>query len=352
MRIGHFVSFGIGGADQSAFRLIEAQKRAGLDPVVLGSDASRPSQERVTTDQDPHGKVLSIEGNYARIGVDVKIVRSNDEIKKLGLDILHTHRSGEDGFLLENLGSPGSARVVVETNFHGYLKTPADVRVFPSHALMEFRRLKPNPRFYVIPNPIMPRLSNHTLRQEWGLQDQLILGRLSRSDRSAYSPRLLAAYKFLKLRGHKVSLVWAGASSMAQRDARRLGLDDITWVPTSSDATVVSSWHNTFDIFCHAPRLGETFGNTVAEAMMHERPIVSWSGPWFYPQAQREVIDDAGQTANGAIGFLARLERFMTHPELRASTGQRNGIRAVLNYSPAQVASRYLKVYADALTEA
>lgn len=349
MRIGHFVSFGIGGADQAAFRLVEAQHLAGLSPIVLGSEASRPAKARITSDQDPEGQVLSIEAAYDRIGVPVRIVKSNAEIKSLKLDILNTHRSGEDNFLLPNLGEPGSARVVIETNFHGYLKTPADVRVFPSKELLRFRGIKPNPSFHVIPNPVMQKLSSGDLRDEWGVGGSVVLGRLSRSDRSAYSPKLLAAYKLLKLRGHDVRLVWAGSSSMAQRDARKLRIDDIIWVPTSSDANEVSSWHNTFDIYCHVPRLGETFGNTVAEAMMHGKPIVSWRGPRTYPQAQMEVIGDERQTADGFLSFIRRVRGFIEDPASRSSAGSRNQLRAEAEFSADSVASKYLAVYERSL---
>jgi len=36
--------------------------------------------------------------------------------------------------------------------------------------------------------------------------------------------------------------------------------------------------------------LGETFGNTVAEAMMHGKPVITHLGDSSWPQAQCEVI--------------------------------------------------------------
>ena len=46
----------------------------------------------------------------------------------------------------------------------------------------------------------------------------------------------------------------------------------------------------TFDVFCHCNPLGETFGNTVAEAMMHGKPVVSHLGKRSWPQAQIELL--------------------------------------------------------------
>lgn len=351
MRIGHFVSFGIGGADQAAYRLIEAQLAMGLSPIVISSVASRPSPERSTRDQDPTGQILSIEENYQRLGAVMMTVKSSSEIASLGLDILHTHRSGEDTFLLEDLGAADSAKVVVETNFHGYLRTPADVRVFPSHTLMRFRKIPANPSFHVIPNPVMTQLTKTDLRTTWGVHGSVTLGRLSRSDKSAYSPKLLVAYRLLKSMGLPVRLVWGGASSMARKDAKTLGLDDIVWLPTTSDPVEVSKWFNSFDVYCHVPRLGETFGNTVAEAMMHGKPVVSWSGPCWYPQAQREILSDKSQNVETILGFVKRAKVLIDQPSERARLGNRNREIARQNFSPGSVAEKYLKVYEAALAQ-
>jgi glycosyltransferase involved in cell wall biosynthesis len=43
-------------------------------------------------------------------------------------------------------------------------------------------------------------------------------------------------------------------------------------------------------LYCHGNSLGETFGNTIAEAMIHGKPVVSHLGAKMWPQAQCEVI--------------------------------------------------------------
>lgn len=351
MRIGHFVSFGIGGADRAAYRLIRAQKTLGLSPMVFASSASKPSLERVTADQDPLGKVLSIEAEYAQLGIRVETVENVEAIKRAELDILHTHRSGEDNFLLANLGQPGSARAIVETNFHGYLKTPADVRVFPSQSLLSFRRIRHRPNFFVIPNPVMPKLTTYDCRAKWGLGDKTVIGRISRSDKSTYSPKLLLVYKFLKSRHPGLRLVWCGSSSWARADAARLGLKDIVWVETDSNPEVVSSWYNSFDVYCHVPKLGETFGNTVAEAMMHAKPVLSLKGRPTFPQAQKEVLDDRRQFATSLAEFTLKLSRLINQSELGQTIGHRNLERAKGKFSEEKVAQDYLQVYDYALKE-
>ena len=349
MRLGHFVSFGIGGADRASFRLIQAQQEMGLSPIVFASEASVPAATRITADQDPNGRVLSIQASYAEIGVPIRFVETYGGMAEADLDILHTHRSGEDNFLLPRLGEKGVAKAVVETNFHGVLKTPADVRVFPSQTLVKFRKIMNQDNYFVIPNPVMHRNSNSSLREEWGISRGKVLGRISRSDRSTYSPKLLLAYKFLKLKHPDLRLVWCGASSWARRDAKRLGLQDIVWVETESSERVVSSWFNSFDIYCHVPKLGETFGNTVAEAMMHAKPVVSLKGRPNFPQAQKEVLDDSDQFSTSLIDFVSKTSRMLSSDGYRTSKSEQNLRRAEANYTPGEVAERYLNVYRWAL---
>ena len=61
---------------------------------------------------------------------------------------------------------------------------------------------------------------------------------------------------------------------------------------------------------CHSTRIGETFGNTIAEAMIHGVPVIShWGGNW--PQAQKEVIGKSdyicGQTTSEYSNLMKTL---------------------------------------------
>jgi glycosyltransferase involved in cell wall biosynthesis len=220
-------------------------------------------------------------------------VHQIDQVKDLnefGLDILHTHRSGEDHWLLPDLRKLDRRFKIVETNFHGKLETPADFRIFPSLALMKWKRIRKTENKAVLPNAILPPLSTDSFRAELGIGPKtVVLGRLARADNSVFSPSLLKAYRQLR-KELPVKLIWVGASEQAKQWALKLGLHDVHWVDPVKDPELVSKWMNTFDVFCHFNKLGETFGNTVAEAMMHGLPVVSLAGSIFYPQAQKEVL--------------------------------------------------------------
>lgn len=341
MKVGHFVSLGIGGADRAAYNLAMGLKSVGTDPVIFYSKNSIPSR---TPDQDPKQPLLNILSLYEK---DFEVHRIDDvnEFNEFGLDILHTHRSGEDHWLLPNLEKLNRSFKIIETNFHGKLETPADFRVFPSAALMKWNRIQKTDRNAVIPNAILPPLSTESFRAELGLDPRtIVLGRLARADNSVFSPSLLKVYKKLKKR-YPVTLIWVGASEQARRWSNKLGVRDVHWVDPVKDPEVVSKWMNTFDVFCHFNKLGETFGNTVAEAMMHGLPVVSLAGSPFYPQAQREILGNKLQYFRLRWMAEKQLIRFWRDRTIVSAIGRSNFERAEALYSIGHVASGVSSIY-------
>jgi glycosyltransferase involved in cell wall biosynthesis len=330
MKIGHFVSLGIGGADRAAYNLAIGLKSIGSAPAIFYSNNSIPSR---TPDQDPKQPLLNILSLYERDFKVHKIDKVSD-LNAFGLDILHTHRSGEDHWLLPDLGKLDREFKIVETNFHGKLETPADFRIFPSMALIKWKRIRKTESNAVIPNAILTPLSTDSFRAELGIDPKtVVLGRLARADNSVFSPSLLKAYRQLR-KELPVKLIWVGASEQAKQWAFKLGLHDVHWVDPVKDPELVSKWMNTFDVFCHFNKLGETFGNTVAEAMMHGLPVVSLAGSPLYPQAQREVLGLGARVHSTLFNSERELRRLAESLTTREAIGARNYARARDTYSP------------------
>ena len=341
MKVGHFVSLGIGGADRAAYNLAMGLKSLGAPPVIFYSKNSLPSR---TADQDPNLPLLDILSLYEQ-DFETHIIEEVEELNNFSLDILHTHRSGEDQWLLPGLERLERTFKIVETNFHGKLKTPADFRIYPSMALMEWNRIKASNKNAVIPNAILPPLSTSSFRSQLNFEEgTVILGRLARADDSVFTPSLLEAYKALK-RNLDVALIWVGASALAKSAATKLGLEDVVWVDPVKDPKEVSSWMSTFDIFCHFNKLGETFGNTVAEAMFHSLPVVSLRGSLFYPQAQRELLENGHQYQRTKSAAIYSLRNLVTNSSLRLELGSMNRAKAIHCYLPSSVALDIVKIY-------
>jgi glycosyltransferase involved in cell wall biosynthesis len=142
-----------------------------------------------------------------------------------------------------------------------------------------------------------------------------------------------------------VALVWVGASEQAKSAATKLGLEDVVWVDPVKDPKEVSSWMSTFDIFCHFNKLGETFGNTVVEAMFHSLPVVSLRGSLFYPQAQRELLENGHQYLRTKSAAIYSLRNLVTNSSLRLELGSMNRAKAIHCYLPNSVALDIVKIY-------
>jgi len=341
LKVGHFVSLGIGGADRAAYNLAVGLKSIGSAPVIFYSKNSIPSR---TPDQDAELPLLNILSLYQE-DFHVHQIEGVKDFSKFGLDILHTHQSGDAHWLLPGLENLERDFKIVETNFHGFQQTPADFRIFPTKSLMKWRRIRASEYNQVVPNAILKPLSNSSYRADLGISsDTIVLGRLARADDSVFSANLLKTYR--SIRGFRdVALVWVGASRQSRSMGKDLGIKDIIWVDPVKEPESVSKWMNTFDIFCHFNKLGETFGNSVAEAMMHGLPVVSLAGTILYPQAQGEVLGQNSGVFYSRMSANRALVRLIDEPLSRQKLGDANKARAVQFFSPEAVAHQVTAIY-------
>lgn len=137
-----------------------------------------------------------------------------EEFQKHDLVILHTQRGGNDEWFLPGLGSIHCNFKNVEKNFHGHLETPADFRIFPSHGLVKFRKIRMDESRIAIPNPIESPYTNLNLRQEFNLGSKTVIGRVGRSDLSIYKKDF---FKLCKKLAKEIVIVWLGASDIAKK---------------------------------------------------------------------------------------------------------------------------------------
>ncbi len=337
-KIGHFVSFGIGGADRATIELIKVLSRHYKDIHICFSDMSFPIR---TDDQDPLQPLLNIFEEYSQFA-NLHKISNVFEFLKLNLDILHTHRSGDDEWLIPGLGELDREFKIVETNFHGLENTPADFRIFPSKELARSRGKEGNPNYSIIANVVNSH-PGQSLRHELGIPENVVIfGRVGRSDKSIYSPLLLEQYS--KIENSATTLLWVGASVQALNDAKKLGVRNIVWLDPVRDPVYMANLYATFDVYCHANPLGETFGNTVAEALLRGIPVASLKGSRKYPQAQKELLDET-QFCTKSRSYRALLKKYRDDPQLRRSVGVRNFAFAKQNLDSDAIAEKVIKVY-------
>lgn len=316
-KIAHFLSFGIGGADRAAIELVRCLVGKGLDITILYNEMSFPKR---TQDQDEDQPLLSTFNEVKKLAPHIRI-NTTEEIETMGFDLLHTHRSGEDEWLLPGLGQGPRTYKIIETNFHGVTKTAADIRIYPSLALMKKKKIRLGRESRVIPN-IVNSKKGSSQRREYGIsEDTLVFGRVGRSDRSIYSSKLIKEYA--KIETEKTLLIWVGKSILATSDALRFGIKNILWINPIEDPEKMADIYQTLDVYLHVNALGETFGNTVAEAVLRGIPVASLKGERRYPQAQSELLV-GGQYCSSLQKFRKLINSYKKYPDLRMETSKRN----------------------------
>ena len=346
MRVGHFVSFGLGGADKCSLNIIRGLISLGLEPIVFYNEFSIP--RHVSSNHDvgytPPSRMLQ----YKTLVRLVKI-GGVEEFTDYGLDILHTQRSGSDRWLLPDFDKRGWPFKIVETNFHGDLNTRADVRVFPSHLLAQ----RSGVAVQCIPNAINRPMTKESLKEELGLGDRFVFGRIARPDKDIYSDLNLRAYASLE--NSNTHFLYVAPYSQARLDAENLGIKNITFLDPVIDDNMVSKIYNTFDVLCHSNSAGETFGNTIAEAMIHGKPVVSHYGAPRWPQAHIELFGDMTELvtkAGDSASYAANMRLLMDDSSYYNKVSSYLKHRAEFLYESSVVAQQYIDLYDQILANA
>ena len=341
-RIAHFLSFGIGGADRAAIELVRCLVEKGLDITILYNEMSFPKR---TADQDEDQPLVSIFDEAIKLAPHIRI-ESTQEIEKMGFDILHTHRSGEDDWLLPGLGKYPRTYKIIETNFHGATNTIADYRIYPSLALMKSKKIGFGNNSRVIPNIVNSR-QGISQRRNFGISDDtLVFGRVGRSDRSIYSPKLMKEYS--KIETDKTMLIWVGKSRLAESDALRFGVKNIIWFDPIKDPMKIADIYQTFDVYLHVNALGETFGNTVAEAVLRGLPVASLKGERRYPQAQAEILTHE-QFCSSRRQFRKLIDTYKMDPKFRREISKINFDFGTNYLSEEKITSQIEDIYREVL---
>lgn len=316
-RIAHLVSFDIGGAGRTSLELVRLLVKRYPDLLILYNEKSFP-RNRWNANQE---EILPNTFEEFQDLASMKYIRNTEELNDLEIDILHTHRSGDDLWFIPGLETLQRKFKIVETNFHGMEKTVADFRIFPSETLMRFYGIKKNSINAVIPNAVNTFIGENK-RDRYSLsEDTVVFGRVGRSDENIYTSKLLKQYS--KIETSKTALIFVGRSRLAELDAARFGLKNVIWINTISDPLEMANLYATFDVYCHANLLGETFGNTVAEAVIRGLPIASLRGIRKWPQAQLELITQ-DQYCRSQRSFRNLLKRYRDDGAYRKSIGNLN----------------------------
>lgn len=340
LKIGQIVSFGVGGADKSALNLVKGllELNEDIEITVFYNKYSHPRQDELFTNPSRFQ-------DYAQL--PIKLIEFSDvnELNQYDIDILNTHRSGNDNWFLPNFESTNFKFKIIETNFHGYNQTKSDFRIYPSKAILGHLQPCSIP-YTVIPNPIYKKVTDDNFRVEYGIENKFVYGRIARPDANIYTMLNLLAYS--KIESDDTVFLYVAPNDLARVDAETLGIKNIIFINPTSDEVIVSKLYNTFDVLCHSNLLGETFGNTIAEAMIHGNPVITHAGVSHWPQAHKELVGDKTELfitddiVNQYANLMLRLKDDANYYD-EISTYLKN--RADVEYNHINVARKYLEQY-------
>jgi len=340
MIVGQFVSFGIGGADKAAFYLTKGLIENNITVKVFYNKLSFPKRSpQVDTDV-----MLSRYEQYTALGIPMIEIVNLSELNYHSLHILNTHRSGDDVWFMPGFEHTNFNFKIIETNFHGNTATKANLRVFPSYEMIKNKNI--SGKYVIIPNPIMIPLTDTNLRSALGLENKFVFGKIARPAADIYSQTCLKAYKILD--NDKTHLLYMAPHKKALDDVKTIGIKNITFVDQSIDELRISKFYNTINVLCHSNNVGETFGNTIAEAMMHGKPVISHLGNSGCPQAQREVIGEEWSNYvcnNDPIIYSNLMKHLLNTPSTHARFSKYVKNRANSLYDYRVVAKKYTEVY-------
>jgi glycosyltransferase involved in cell wall biosynthesis len=282
MVVGQWLSFGIGGADKASYLLTKGLIELGVEVKIFYNELSFPT---LSVQLDADAKIVSRYEQCKNLGVPMFKIDDPKQLNNYGLTVLNTHRGGDDFWLIPGFEDGSFNFKIVETNFHGHTGTRADIRIFPSYEMLRDKSITCSHK--VIPNPIMCKLTDDNLKQQLGIEDRFVFGRIGRPAIDIYSNTCLKAFRVIE--NDAVYFLYVAPCNAAVRDIKSLKIENIIVIDQTLDELYISKLYNTFDVLCHSNKMGETFGNTIAEAMSHGTPVVSHVGS-KWPQAQKEVI--------------------------------------------------------------
>lgn len=345
MIIGLFLSFGLGGSDKAMYYLINGllENDNNNKYLFFYNKFSLPNPKLNLEEQT----IINLYKHYEKLGLKLIFLDNVIKLKNYNLDIFIYSSGGNELWLLPNFHKHKFKFKIIEINYHGNLLTKADYRIFPSKSLMEFKKLK-NKNFRYIYNPILLPIHNENYRNIYNIKNDIfVCGSISRSSDSINSDIKLICYK--NIENENTIFLYLNPSQYIKKLAKKLLIKNIIFLPPTLDQSEITKFYNTIDVLCHSNSLGETFGNTIAESMIHGKPVISHSGnkkKWC--QAQKELLINYANLYVDSdnkkiiIKKYTKILKQMKNKEYREKIGKNMQIEANEKFNYKLISNKYI----------
>lgn len=302
---------GRGGAERTVQTIARNVDRAAFDITVLCLESGGERAD-----------ALLREGVRVLVG-DGTIERVRELVRPGEYDIVHFHRSGHMEPLhvavVEYLNPPR----LMETNVFAFsdpiLGPRFDLRVYKSMMMLTERawvgekldRGSPWLKERVIYNPVMvdsfasfelSPAERASRRAALGIAEHdFVIGRVGRNDPVKWGDLLLAALPRIFTAMPDAKCIAHTAPDTRWTWLRKRGFfgGRVIVLPETGDERALAETYQLLDLYVHASRRGEAFGNSLNEAMVWGKPIVVENTPhWDNGQVE--------QVENGSTGWVVR----------------------------------------------
>jgi glycosyltransferase involved in cell wall biosynthesis len=300
---------------------------------------------------------------------DVAAVKNYLQREKF--DILHLHRSGRFEQHWLSILKERLVPFVVETNvFAEFDKTTnpfIDVHLCKSMMMLNERYL-PNlsksergsfwPKYRVLYNPVDVglfdrfKLSDQEIadkRRELRINEgEFVIGKVgARAAIEKWSwlvvdmlPLLLREIPNVKM------IIQSAPAEVVENLKQKPYADRFIFCPETTDEREQAGYYQLLDVFVHTSKIGEAFGNTLNEAMVWRKPIVTSSTPWA-DNGQLEQVEHGknGFLASTPRSFAAAVAYLLKNESQRQNLGRAGRSKIETKYSPVKTVANLENIF-------
>ncbi len=296
-------------------------------------------------------------------------------LKDKKIDVLHIHRSGKnEGFVIQ-VAKKAGVRVIVETNVFGLSDNGETEKMIDFHLLVsKTATLKYLEKAHmslesflakgrVIYNPVnledferfkpsQQRIEQFRNELGVGKEDPLIC-RIGRPDIWKWSKFSIdMMIQLVKMIPNVKFLIVGGDLDEVNLKIKKLGLErNFVNIGLVSESDLILAYYS-IDILVHSSRIGESFGYTIAEAMVAGKPVVVNSTPWA-DNAQIEILDygKTGLIANTPKTYADAVAYLINNKAEAQKMGQLAQEKACGEFDAKKITKMVEKLYVELLSK-
>ena len=129
-----------------------------------------------------------------------------------------------------------------------------------------------------------------------------------RDDIHIFSPVPLEAYD--EIQSEDTAFLILGGSANHRKQAKDYHLENVKFLDTTSDISLIHKFLNTLDVYAHGRSDGEQCSSAIIEGLSHSLPMISHTA---VSMGQLEQIGNAGVVVDGYEEYAQAMKKMMSN---------------------------------------